>query len=97
VSLAVPLEGLRPNEGRLLLVAGREIALFLTAAGPRAVDARCPHAGGPLEDGIVSGNGVTCPLHLRRVDLDTGEVDDCAERVRCYPARIAGNAVVLDL
>jgi nitrite reductase (NADH) small subunit len=97
VSLAVPLAGLRPNEGRLLLVAGREIALFLTAAGPRAVDARCPHAGGPLQDGIVSGTGVTCPLHLRRVDLDTGEVDDCAEGVRCYPARIAGDEVVLDL
>ena len=97
MSLAVPLAGLRPNEGRLLLVAGREIALFLTAAGPRAVDARCPHAGGPLQDGIVSGTGVTCPLHLRRVDLDTGEVDDCAGRVRCYPARVAGDAVVLDL
>jgi len=30
------------------------------------------------------------------VNLDTGEVDDCAERVRCYPARIAGDAVVLE-
>ncbi|TMC03784.1 MAG: Rieske 2Fe-2S domain-containing protein [Chloroflexi bacterium] len=94
--LAVPLAGLRPNEGRLLVAGGREIALFLTAAGPRAIDARCPHAGGSLADGIVSGTRVTCPLHLRGVNLDTGEVDDCAERVRCYPARIAGDAVVLE-
>lgn len=97
MSPSVPLACLRTNEGRLVVVAGREIALFLTAAGPRAVDARCPHAGGPLHDGIVSGTRVTCPLHLRRVDLDTGEVDDCAHRVRCYPARVAGDAVVLDL
>jgi nitrite reductase [NAD(P)H] small subunit len=97
VTLAVPLAGLRPNEGRLLVAGGREIALFLTAAGPRAIDARCPHAGGPLADGIVSGTRVICPLHLRGVNLDTGEVDDCAERVRCYPARIAGDAVVLAL
>jgi nitrite reductase (NADH) small subunit len=96
VTLAVPLAGLRPNEGRLLVAGGREIALFLTAAGPRAIDARCPHAGGPLADGIVSGTRVICPLHLRGVNLDTGEVDDCAERVRCYPARIAGDAVVLE-
>jgi nitrite reductase (NADH) small subunit len=97
MSVAVPLAGLRHNEGRLLVHGGREIALFLTAAGPRAVDACCPHAGGPLHDGIVSGTRVTCPLHLRRVDLDTGEVDDCAGRVRCYPARIAGDIVLLDL
>ena len=95
--LAVPLAGLRPNEGRLLVAGGREIALFLTAAGPRAIDARCPHAGGSLADGIVSGTRVTCPLHLRRTDLDTGEVEDCADRVRCYPARVAGADVLLDL
>ena len=97
MSVTVPLAGLRPNEGRLLVAGGRAIALFLTAAGPRAIDARCPHAGGPLEDGIVSGTRVTCPLHLRHVDLDTGTVDDCAERVRCYPARITGDGVVVDL
>jgi nitrite reductase (NADH) small subunit len=97
VRAAVALEGLRPGEGRLVAVAGREVALFLTTAGPRAIDARCPHAGGPLHDGILSGTRVTCPLHLRRVDLDTGEVEDCAGRVRCYPAQVAGGDVLLDL
>jgi nitrite reductase (NADH) small subunit len=95
--VVVPLGDLRPGEGRLLVAGGRRVALFLTAGGPRAIDASCPHAGGPLHDGILSGTRVTCPLHLRRVDLDTGEVDDCAERVRCYPARLAGGEVVLDL
>ena len=97
MTVAVPLAGLRPDEGRLVVAGGREIALFLTLAGPRAIDASCPHAGGPLHDGLLSGTRVTCPLHLRHVDLDTGEVDDCRERVRCYPARIAGDAVLLDL
>jgi nitrite reductase (NADH) small subunit len=97
VRLLAPLAGLRPGEGTLVVVDGREIALFLTQHGPRAVDARCPHAGGPLHDGIVSGTRVTCPLHLRTVDLDTGEVSDCAERVRCYPAGLAQGGIVLDL
>jgi nitrite reductase (NADH) small subunit len=97
VRVAVPLGDLRPGEGRLLLAGDRRVALFLTEAGPRAIDAACPHAGGPLHDGILSGTRVVCPLHLRRVDLDTGEVDDCAERVRCYPARLTGGEVVLDL
>jgi nitrite reductase (NADH) small subunit len=95
--VAVRLGDLRPGEGRLLMAGDLRVALFLTACGPRAIDAACPHAGGPLQDGILSGTVVTCPLHLRRVDLDTGEVDDCAERVRCYPARLAGGEVVLEL
>jgi nitrite reductase (NADH) small subunit len=91
------LADLRPGEGRLVVVEGREVALFLTDAGPRAVDARCPHAGGPLHDGLVTGARVACPLHLRVVDLETGEVEDCAERVRCYPARVEGGDVLVEL
>jgi len=91
------LSDLRPGEGRLVRLHGREIALFLTAAGVRAVDARCPHAGGPLHDGLLSGTRVACPLHLRRVDLDTGEVEDCADRVRCYPAVVRDGEVLLEL
>ena len=97
MTVTVPLAELRQDEGTLVVAGGRRIALFLTRQGPRAVDAACPHAGGPLHDGIVSGVRVTCPLHLRRVDLETGEVDDCAERVRCYPVHLAGQDVVLDL
>ncbi len=39
-----------------------------------AVDNRCPHGGGPLADGIVSGSTVTCPLHNWRIDLENGQV-----------------------
>ena len=95
--IVIPLAGLRPGEGSLVEAGGRRIAVFLTRRGPLAVDAACPHAGGPLQDGILSGTRVTCPLHLRRVDLETGEVEDCDGRVRRYPARVAGGQVVLDL
>lgn len=91
------LADLRPGEGRLVVVDGREIAVFRTAVGLRAVDARCPHAGGPLHEGIVSGTRVTCPLHLRVVDLVTGEVEDCEERVRCYPVQTDGDRVLLEV
>ena len=59
-------------EGRSLWVAGRRIAVFRTPEGFRAVDGACPHAGGPLADGIVADRCVTCPLHGRRYDLLTG-------------------------
>lgn len=61
-------------EGRSAEVAGHRIAVFRTPNGFLAIDADCPHKGGPLADGLVSNQCVTCPLHGRRIDLETGEV-----------------------
>ena len=71
-------------EGRSLWVGGRRIAVFHTADGFRAVDGACPHAGGPLADGIVGERCVTCPLHGRRYDLHTGADLSGGEGVRTY-------------
>ena len=66
------------GEGRAAVVNGRRIAVFNTASGWYALDAVCPHRGGPLEDGIVADRSVICPLHERRFDLATGEsFSDC--------------------
>jgi nitrite reductase (NADH) small subunit len=59
-------------EGRSVTVAGRRLAIFRTAGGFHAIDAACPHLGGPLADGLVADSCVTCPLHGRRFDLRTG-------------------------
>ena len=59
-------------EGRAATVDGRRIAVFRLDDGFAAVDHACPHAGGPLSDGIVAQGCVTCPLHGLRFDLHTG-------------------------
>jgi nitrite reductase (NADH) small subunit len=82
-------------EGRSVEVGGRRIAVFRTADGFRAIDHACPHAGGPLADGIVAGRCVTCPLHGLRFDLDTGEASDGAARVRTYPVLERGGELWL--
>lgn len=69
------LEDIPRLEGRPVTVAGRRIAIFRTALGPRALIDACPHRGGPLSDGLVGDACVVCPLHGRRVSLATGEVD----------------------
>ena len=63
---------LPPLEGRAVTVQGRRIAVFRTEDGLRAIDAECPHLGGPLGDGLVADRCVTCPLHGLRIDLETG-------------------------
>lgn len=59
-------------EGRTTTVGGRPIAVVRLADGFVAIDAVCPHRGGPLADGIVADSCVTCPLHGWRFDLRTG-------------------------
>ncbi|HZV72900.1 MAG TPA: Rieske 2Fe-2S domain-containing protein [Conexibacter sp.] len=60
-------------EGRRVTIDGRRIAIFRTDEGFHAVSADCPHAGGPLQDGLVADGCVTCPLHGRRFDLRSGQ------------------------
>jgi nitrite reductase (NADH) small subunit len=71
-------------EGRSIGILGRRIAVFRVADGWRALDARCPHEGGPLADGIVADSCVTCPLHGWRFDLDSGEAVNADARVTRY-------------
>ncbi len=45
---------------------------------------KCPHKGGPLSQGIVHGESVTCPLHSWKICLPDGEAQapdvGCAQR-----------------
>ena len=75
-------------EGRSTSVDGRRIAVFRLLDGFRAVDAHCPHAGGPLADGIVADSCVTCPLHGRRFDLDSGLALNGSEAVAVHEVRV---------
>ncbi|MHA3978796.1 nitrite reductase small subunit NirD [Halovulum sp. GXIMD14794] len=74
------------------------IAVFRTdAAEVFATSAVCPHKAGPLEEGIVHGRKVTCPLHNWVFDLETGEAQGADEgRIATYPVRIEDGRLLLD-
>lgn len=48
------------------------IAVFRVGGAFYAIDNRCPHKGGPLGLGALSGSVVTCPWHGFTVDVRTG-------------------------
>jgi nitrite reductase (NADH) small subunit len=77
-------------EGRSTSVDGRRIAVFRLPDGWAAIDAHCPHADGPLADGIVADACVTCPLHGRRFDLLTGVAVNGPETVAVHEVRETG-------
>jgi nitrite reductase/ring-hydroxylating ferredoxin subunit/uncharacterized membrane protein len=76
--------------------AGRtRVWLLLEGNKVRALENRCSHRGGPLSDGVVEGDCVTCPWHDSRFDLRTGEVVAGPATVGqpVYQARISGGKV----
>ncbi|MCF6283521.1 MAG: nitrite reductase small subunit NirD [Candidatus Polarisedimenticolaceae bacterium] len=87
-----------PQRGaRLLKTDTADIAIFRTGSDEVfAVSDQCPHLGGPLSQGIVHGNAVTCPLHNWKIDLNSGDVmapdEGC---VRTYPVKIEAGVVYL--
>ena len=88
------------REGRAVSLGGRELAIFNLGDRFLTVENRCPHQGGPLSDGIVSGCTVVCPLHAWRVRLDTGTVDrpgSSAACVRTFPTRVEEGVVMVQL
>ncbi|MFN0106720.1 MAG: nitrite reductase small subunit NirD [Bryobacteraceae bacterium] len=97
-----PIENLPLKEGRSLHWQGLDIALFNLGSRVVAVENVCPHQQGPLVDGIVSNfDGrvtVTCPLHTRRICLDSGQTVKPAVGgpcVRTFPAKIEDGIVML--
>lgn len=54
------------------MAAGRKIVLYHTVDGFFATDSECPHRGGPLAEGDLMGNEVTCGWHLWSFDVRTG-------------------------
>ena len=90
------VDDLPPREGRSITVDGDEIALFRCESAIRAVAGACPHAQGPLADGIVAGDTVTCPLHGRTVNLVTGEVSDCPVQVRVHAVSVEDGVIYLE-
>lgn len=85
--------------GRVLITTAGPIALLRNELGEVfALENRCPHKGGPLAEGFVSGRTVYCPLHNWQIDLACGEARapdvGC---VRTWPVRVDGERIFVRL
>ena len=88
------------REGREVMIGDRAIAVFNLGDRFLAVENRCPHRGGPLADGIVSGGSVVCPLHGWKVDLQHGNVQRPAETPACvktFRTRVEAGTLLLEI
>jgi nitrite reductase/ring-hydroxylating ferredoxin subunit len=58
--------------GKRIESEGKAIAVFEVEEDLHAIDAVCPHEGGPLDQGVVENGCVTCPWHNYKFNLKTG-------------------------
>jgi len=83
--------------GKTIRIGELEIALFRLKNGKfHAIENRCPHRGGVLVEGMVSGQHVFCPMHDWKIDVTTGKVQEPDHGcVKTFEIEVEGDDVYL--
>ena len=85
-----------PGSGKCVEANGKQIALFNVGGTFHAIDNTCLHRGGPLGEGELEGNVVTCPWHGWQYDVTTGvNTMDDSEVVERYEVKVEAGAVLV--
>jgi nitrite reductase/ring-hydroxylating ferredoxin subunit len=86
------LADIAPGGIGLVTVDGEPVAVYNVAGAFYATHNECTHAGGPLNEGELDGNQVTCPWHGSCFDVTNGGVTCPPARapLRAYRVVIAG-------
>lgn len=95
----ISLARCRSQGGTFVAWKDRELAVFRWPApeGVTIIDNRCPHAGGNLSAGTVTGRTVQCPWHHWEFDLDRRVCTHSPlATVRRYPAEVREGVVWFD-
>ena len=87
-----------PGGRKIVEIAGRSIGVFNLGGEYFALRNRCPHQGGPLGQGILTGTSIMCPWHAWEFDCRTGLNDvEPDDKVDTYPVKVEGQDVLIDI
>jgi 3-phenylpropionate/trans-cinnamate dioxygenase ferredoxin subunit len=85
---------------KMAIVDGVDQVLVINVGGEiRAVQGICTHEYFELDKGFLTGNTLTCALHLSRFELQTGEpLDPPAELpLAVYPVVVEDGRVIIEV
>lgn len=92
------LNEMPPGTAREFQADGRMIALFNVDGRFFALDNTCLHRGGPLGQGVLEGECVTCPWHGWQYNVTTGEaVFNEQIKVATYEVQVEGDDICVGL
>jgi 3-phenylpropionate/trans-cinnamate dioxygenase ferredoxin subunit len=88
-------------EGTMLMVQvdATDILLVNLDGTIHATQGVCSHEYFELDKGFLTGDSLTCALHLSRFDLETGEALDAPAELplQKYPVLVEDGEIVLEL
>jgi 3-phenylpropionate/trans-cinnamate dioxygenase ferredoxin component len=77
-------------------VGGKPVALYNVEGTFYATSNTCIHRGGPLGQGLLSGNEVMCPWHAWTWDVRSGEnTANPSLRIPSYEVKVEGADVLV--
>jgi len=93
------IDEIPPGEAKAVEVSGQRIAVFNIGGTLYAVEDTCTHRGGPLSEGFIENDEVTCPWHGARFRVTTGEAlsPPAPRGVRTFAVRLHGDDVEIEL
>lgn len=91
------LEAIEPGGMLQADMDGEKVLLVRDGDAVHAVGALCPHAGGPLAQGVRNGGRVVCPWHKAAFCIRTGAVLDppALDALPRYDVRVDAGRVLL--
>lgn len=80
------------HEDKKILLANLDGKIYAT-------DRVCTHAEADLSTGILSEEGIRCPLHLSVFNLETGQVQNppAEESLKTYNVKIDNNEIYVEV
>ncbi len=92
--LAAKRADLVPETGKVVVAAGKRIALFLHDGRIFALSNVCQHQGGPLGEGRIVAGCLTCPWHGYQYQVEDGHSPPpFTEGVPTYEVRLSGEDI----
>ncbi len=85
-----------PGEMKLVEVGGEEVVIANVGGEYFAFSNTCTHEGGPLSDGELEGDIVTCPWHFTPFNVRTGEALEGGvtdDPIPTYVVRLEGDDI----
>src|SRR2546428_6882737 len=92
------LAGRAPGSAKAVEVAGKAVALHNLGGAVYATENTCPHRGGPLGEGDLEAQVITCPWHGFQYDVKTGKcLTNAALSLGCHPVRLEGDSILVEV
>jgi 3-phenylpropionate/trans-cinnamate dioxygenase ferredoxin component len=92
------LDQIQSGSGARFTIADKDVAVFNVDGTICVIADTCPHGGGSLGLGKLSGNTVTCPVHGMKFDVTTGCFAGTSSfGVAFYPAKVADEKIMVEV